>query len=88
MHCQNPFRVGGTGQHRNRRVHVICSDALASPVGHSTKQLAECLAISSSSASEHVAALRAAGLVTSLRQANMVRHTATALGKNLISAAT
>lgn len=67
------------------RTRAAALEALASPAGHSTKQLAESLAISPASASEHVSALRAAGLVTSLRQANMVRHTATALGKGLIS---
>ncbi|MBW3363098.1 winged helix-turn-helix domain-containing protein [Streptomyces microflavus] len=70
------------------RTRAAVLEALASPAGHSTKQLAESLAISPATASEHVTALRAAGLVTSLRQANMVRHTATALGKSLISTAT
>ncbi|MFF8717524.1 ArsR/SmtB family transcription factor [Streptomyces sp. NPDC015184] len=69
------------------RTRAAVLEALASPAGHNTKQLAECLAISPASASEHVAALRAAGLVTSLRHANMVRHTATTLGKNLVSTA-
>ncbi|MFH8379226.1 winged helix-turn-helix domain-containing protein [Streptomyces cyaneofuscatus] len=70
------------------RTRAAVLEALACPTGHSTKQLAESLAISPATASEHVTALRAAGLVTSLRQANMVRHTATALGKSLISTAT
>ncbi|MFV5998703.1 ArsR/SmtB family transcription factor [Streptomyces sp. NPDC056231] len=70
------------------RTRAAVLEALASPAGHSTKQLAESLAISRASASEHVAALRAAGLVTSLRQANTVRHTPTALGTRLISTAT
>ncbi|MGW3498618.1 helicase associated domain-containing protein [Streptomyces sp. NPDC001020] len=62
------------------RTRAAVLEALTSPVGHSTKQLAESLAISAASASEHVTALRDAGLVTSLRQANTMRHTTTALG--------
>ncbi|SFY42194.1 Helix-turn-helix domain-containing protein [Streptomyces atratus] len=67
------------------RTRAAVLEALASSAGHSTKHLAQSLAISPASASEHVTALRDAGLVTSLRQANTVRHTTTALGDNLIS---
>lgn len=70
------------------RTRAAVLEALASPAGHTTKQLAQSLAISPASASEHVAALRAAGLVTSLRQANTVRHTTTVLGTTLISTST
>ncbi|MFD7499072.1 ArsR/SmtB family transcription factor [Streptomyces sp. NPDC059832] len=70
------------------RTRAAVLEALASPAGHTTKQLAQSLGISPASASEHVTALRAAGLVTSLRQANTVRHTITALGAGLISTAT
>ncbi|MFB7915548.1 helix-turn-helix domain-containing protein [Streptomyces sp. NPDC056061] len=70
------------------RTRAVALEALASPAGHNTKQIAEILAISPATASEHVTALRDAGLVTSLRQANTVRHTITALGADLISAAT
>ncbi|MGW2090229.1 winged helix-turn-helix domain-containing protein [Streptomyces sp. NPDC001880] len=70
------------------RTRAAVLEALASPAGHSTKQLAESLAISPATASEHVTALRDAGLVASLRQANTVRHTTTNLGTNLISTAT
>ncbi|MFF9567077.1 ArsR/SmtB family transcription factor [Streptomyces sp. NPDC014685] len=70
------------------RTRAAVLEALASPAGYSTKQLAQSLAISPASASEHVTALRDAGLVTSLRQANTVRHTTTALGTKLISTAT
>ncbi|MFF3249400.1 winged helix-turn-helix domain-containing protein [Streptomyces sp. NPDC002870] len=60
-------------------------DALADPSGRTTKQLAQRLSISPTSASEHATALRTAGLVTSLRQANTVRHTTTPLGTTLLS---
>ncbi|WP_335934667.1 ArsR/SmtB family transcription factor [Streptomyces sp. PTD5-9] len=69
------------------RTRAAVLETLASPAGHSTKQLAEALSISPASASEHVTALRDAGLVTSLRQANAVRHTVTALGTELVSTA-
>ncbi|MFH8477172.1 winged helix-turn-helix domain-containing protein [Streptomyces sp. NPDC018000] len=69
------------------RTRAAVLEVLASPDGHTTKQLAQGLAISPASASEHVTSLRDAGLVTSLRQANTVRHTTTALGNNLISTA-
>lgn len=57
---------------------------LTDPGGHTTKQLAQHLGISTASASEHATALRTAGLVTSLRHANTVRHTITPLGTALL----
>ncbi|MGW3168237.1 winged helix-turn-helix domain-containing protein [Streptomyces sp. NPDC001142] len=70
------------------RTRAAALEALASPTGHTTKQLAQTLAISPATASEHVTALRDAGLVTSLRQANTMRHTTTNLGTKLISTTT
>ncbi|WP_308307697.1 winged helix-turn-helix domain-containing protein [Streptomyces sp. ISL-10] len=67
------------------RTRAAVLDALADPSGHTTKQLAQRLNISPTSASEHATALRAVGLVTTLRQANTVRHTTTPLGTNLLS---
>ncbi|HEX4473394.1 MAG TPA: winged helix-turn-helix domain-containing protein [Nocardioides sp.] len=52
-----------------------------------TTQLATCLGISVASASEHASALRAAGLVTSGRDRNAVRHGLTPLGSGLVRAA-
>ncbi|MET7301779.1 winged helix-turn-helix domain-containing protein [Embleya sp. NPDC005575] len=67
------------------RTRAAVLRTLADPGGHTTTQLAGHLGISLASASEHAAALRAAGLVTSLRQAGTVRHTTTALGTSLLS---
>ncbi|MET9341896.1 winged helix-turn-helix domain-containing protein [Nonomuraea sp. NPDC003804] len=67
------------------RTRAAVLDALAEPTGHTTKQLAERLGISPASASEHANVLRAAGLVTSVRHANTVRHTLTPLGAGLLT---
>jgi DNA-binding transcriptional ArsR family regulator len=67
------------------RTRAAVLHALADPGGHTTTQLARHLGISPASASEHATALRAAGLVASLRQANTVLHTTTALGTSLLS---
>ncbi|WP_260867790.1 winged helix-turn-helix domain-containing protein [Streptomyces sp. SAJ15] len=69
------------------RTRAAVLQTLADPSGHTTKQLAQSLGISPASASERATALRAAGLVTSLRHANTVRHTATPLGTKLLSTA-
>ncbi|MET8891330.1 MULTISPECIES: winged helix-turn-helix domain-containing protein [Streptomyces] len=66
------------------RTRAAVLHALADPAGHTTKQLALRLGISPASASEHASALRAVGLVTSLRYANTVRHTVTRLGTSLL----
>lgn len=50
----------------------------------STTQLARLTGLSPSSASEHAKALRNAGLVTSTRAGQAVRHTATELGARLL----
>lgn len=68
------------------RTRAAVLQALADPGGHTTTQLARHLGISNASASQHAAALRATGLVTSLRRANTVLHTTTALGTSLLSA--
>ncbi|MFI1400569.1 winged helix-turn-helix domain-containing protein [Streptomyces sp. NPDC020681] len=67
------------------RTRAAVLHTLADPAGHTTKQLAQHLGISPASASEHATSLRAAGLVTSLRHANTVRHTTTPLGTTLLS---
>ncbi|MFJ3505685.1 winged helix-turn-helix domain-containing protein [Streptomyces sp. NPDC090135] len=67
------------------RTRAAVLHALSDPGGLTTKQLALSLNISAPSASEHASVLRAAGLATSLRHANTVRHTATALGINLLA---
>ncbi|MBF6239939.1 winged helix-turn-helix transcriptional regulator [Nocardia otitidiscaviarum] len=52
--------------------------------GGSTTELALRLGISPSSASEHAAVLRGAGLITSTRTRNQVRHRLTPLGAALL----
>jgi DNA-binding transcriptional ArsR family regulator len=52
---------------------------------HTTSGLARALGISLASASTHAAALREAGLVTSRRQGQSVRHTLTDLGARWMS---
>lgn len=52
--------------------------------GGSTTDLAQRLGISPSSASEHAAVLRGAGLVVSARSRNQVRHRLTPLGAALL----
>ncbi|MGW1412279.1 winged helix-turn-helix domain-containing protein [Streptomyces sp. NPDC002403] len=69
------------------RTRAAALEALTDSAGHTTKQLAERLGISPASASEHATALRAAGLITSLRHANTVRHTTTPLGTALLTGA-
>lgn len=54
--------------------------------GCTTTELARRVGVSAPSVSRHAAVLREAGLVTSLRQRNMVIHTLTPLGKALIRA--
>ncbi|MEV0218118.1 winged helix-turn-helix domain-containing protein [Streptomyces sp. NPDC050704] len=51
-----------------------------------TTELAHRAGVSLSSASEHAAILRGAGLVSSVRQSNAVRHALTPLGSALLSA--
>jgi DNA-binding transcriptional ArsR family regulator len=53
---------------------------------HTTSSIARHAGISVSSASEHLSALRAAGLVSSRRDGGAIVHQATALGRNLASA--
>jgi DNA-binding transcriptional ArsR family regulator len=53
---------------------------------HTTSQLAQALGISPASASTHTAALRGAGLVTTRREGQAVRHVLTDLGQAVTSA--
>ncbi|MFD5425035.1 ArsR family transcriptional regulator [Streptomyces sp. NPDC127084] len=69
------------------RTRARALQVLADPAGLTTTELAQSLSISAASASEHATLLRAAGLVTSHRHANSVRHTATPTGISLITAA-
>ncbi|MFE2044909.1 helix-turn-helix domain-containing protein [Streptomyces sp. NPDC059477] len=55
-------------------------------LGATTGELARAAGVSASSASQHTAALRAAGLVTSRRHATCVLHTLTPLGAALLRA--
>ena len=56
----------------------------ASVLGGSTTELARRVGISAPAASQHLTVLREAGLVISVRDANVVRHTATALGNAML----
>ncbi|WP_416874118.1 winged helix-turn-helix domain-containing protein [Kitasatospora sp. SC0581] len=56
--------------------------------GCTTGDVAAAVRISAASASEHTTVLRAAGLVTTLRDRNTAIHTATAAGLTLLAAAT
>ena len=55
---------------------------------HSTRELAQRLGVSAASASEHAAALRNAGLVSTVRAGRSVRHSITTLGVTLVRSAT
>jgi DNA-binding transcriptional ArsR family regulator len=69
------------GTTRARVLRVLASE-------HSTSQLAHALGISPASASTHAAALRGAGLVTTRREGQAVRHALTDLGRAVASATT
>ncbi|WP_049654680.1 hypothetical protein [Kitasatospora sp. MY 5-36] len=56
--------------------------------GCTTGDVAAAVRISAASAGEHATVLRAAGLVTTLRDRNTAIHTATAAGLTLLAAAT
>jgi len=55
-------------------------------VPRTTTGLADHLRISPASASKHAAALRGSGLIRSVRRANTMVHTMTALGRALLNA--
>jgi DNA-binding transcriptional ArsR family regulator len=76
-HCGLAALLGHT------RAEVL--GALQEPGG--TTELATRLHISASSASEHIAALRGAGLAHTARHGRTVRHSLTPLGQDLLSAA-
>ncbi|WP_082122120.1 winged helix-turn-helix domain-containing protein [Frankia sp. CpI1-P] len=58
------------------------------PHGTSTSQLADLLGVSSAAVSQHTAVLRAAGLIATRRNRNLVLHTITPLGRLLLRGAT
>jgi DNA-binding transcriptional ArsR family regulator len=59
----------------------------ATAVGGSTTELAARVAVSPAAASQHLTVLREAGLVISVRDANVVRHTVTSLGRAMLAGA-
>ncbi|MEU4679447.1 winged helix-turn-helix domain-containing protein [Micromonospora sp. NPDC023737] len=59
---------------------------LAEPGEHTTTALAQATGISLASASEHATALRAAGLLSTVRVGGTVRHRLTSLGMHLLAA--
>ncbi len=79
-----------TSNHHNRLATVLGTTrarvlrALTS--AHSTTELARSIGISPASASAHAAALRGAGLVTTQRNGQAVRHELTELGRAMTSA--
>ena len=58
-------------------------EALRTP--RSTAELAACAGTSAPSASEHAAALRASGLVQTVRRGRGVNHSLTPLGRSLLN---
>ena len=58
-------------------------EALRTP--RSTAELAACAGTSAPSASEHAAALRASGLVHTVRRGRGVNHSLTPLGRSLLN---
>jgi DNA-binding transcriptional ArsR family regulator len=67
------------------RTRAAALRALAGSGSHTTSTLARTTGISLSSASEHTAALRAAGLVTSRREGGAMVHRVTPLGHRLLT---
>ncbi|WP_051836434.1 ArsR/SmtB family transcription factor [Streptomyces sp. NRRL WC-3742] len=65
---------------------AVLRDVAAGP-GATTSALAHSLDVALATASEHVAVLRGAGLVTSHRHRSTVLHTITPLGMDLLDAA-
>jgi DNA-binding transcriptional ArsR family regulator len=65
--------------------HTRAAVLRATVVGRSTSELAADLGIALGSASEHAKTLRRAGLVTSQRHGNTVRHYVTPLGRSLLN---
>jgi DNA-binding transcriptional ArsR family regulator len=59
----------------------------AAVLGGSTTELARRVSISAPAASQHLTVLREAGLIISVRDANVVRHTATSLGNAMLHGA-
>lgn len=67
------------GSTRARVLHALTT-------GQSTTELAHAVSISPASASAHATALRGAGLVTTQRDGQAVRHMLTALGRAIVAA--
>lgn len=67
------------GSTRARVLHALTTE-------HSTTELAHAVSISPASASAHAAALRGAGLVTTQRNGQAVRHALTELGRAMVAA--
>jgi DNA-binding transcriptional ArsR family regulator len=65
------------------RTRAAVLRAAGRPGNHTTTTLARAVRVSLSSASEHLTALRAAGLVTSVRDGQAVVHRVTALGRGV-----
>jgi DNA-binding transcriptional ArsR family regulator len=76
--------------HRDRLASVLGSTRArvlhALTTGHSTTELAHAVSISPASASAHATALRGAGLVTTQRDGQAVRHMLTELGRAIVAA--
>lgn len=66
------------GSTRARVLHALTTE-------HSTTELARAISISPASASAHAAALRGAGLVTTQRDGQAVRHILTELGRAIVA---
>ncbi|MET7748893.1 winged helix-turn-helix domain-containing protein [Micromonospora sp. NPDC005367] len=69
------------------RTRAAVLRGLAEPGEHTTTALARATGISLASASEHATALRAAGLLTTVRVGGAVRHRLTSLGTHLLGVA-
>ena len=65
------------------RTRAAVLNALRTP--RSTAELAECVGTSAPSASEHATALRASGLVQTVRSGRSVHHSLTPLGRSLLN---
>jgi DNA-binding transcriptional ArsR family regulator len=77
---QRPEIVALLGQTRASVLRAVSG----SPYGLGTRELAQRLGISSSSASEHAMTLRRAGLLTSRASGKQIIHTISALGRALL----
>lgn len=67
------------------RTRALVLAEIGARAGHTTTGIARRLRISLASASEHAYALRAAGLISSVRAGTCVEHRITRLGRALLS---